>query len=161
MTPPFTASRVVRAASLRIAAPPGVAFPLFGPLEERKWAADWNPTMIYPPSGAPEPGAVFAVAHEGGDSSIWTIVELDPAAYRIAYLRVRPASHVARIDIACFAVDAETTRADVSYTFTGLTERGNSYVDSFSEAHYAEWMRSWERAIDHWLEHGSALSHPS
>lgn len=154
---PQVFSRVARTASLRIAAPPSVAFPLFGPIEEQRWAAGWAPTMIYPATGEIERGAVFTVAHEEGEPSVWTIVELDPAAYRIAYVRVRPASHVARIDIVCAGEDG-VTRADVAYTFTALTEQGNAYVNSFSEARYAEWIRSWEQAIDHLLRYGVQLS---
>lgn len=155
---PFVGRRLVRSGRLRLAAPPGTVFPLFGPIEERRWAEGWAPTMIHPPSGEVELGAVFTVEHDGGAPSVWTIVELDPQRFRISYVRVRPDSHLARIDIACAGADDGATRADVTYTFTGLAEPGNALVDSFTEAHYTEWMRSWELAISQCLSQLATLT---
>jgi hypothetical protein len=151
---PFSAVRVTRTTSIRLAAPPTVVFPLFGPLDEQRWEANWNPTILYPPSGATQRDAVFTAEHHDGTPSFWTIVEFDPDNFRISYVRVHPATHVARIDIACTGDSDETTRADVTYTFTGLTAPGNAYVEAFTEPHYVEWLRSWETAINHYLRHG-------
>jgi hypothetical protein len=150
---PFSAVRVTRTASIRLAAPPDVVFPLFGPLDEQRWEPGWNPTMLYPPSGATQRDAVFTAAHADGTPSFWTIVAFDPADWRIAYVRVHPATHIARIDIDCSGDADGATRANVTYTFTGLSALGNAYVEAFTEAHYAEWLRSWETAINHYLRH--------
>jgi len=155
----FSAVRIVRTASIRLAAPPEIVFPLFGPLEEQRWAADWRPAFLYPPSGQAQRNAVFVADHGDGTPAIWTIVEYAPAAYRIAYLRVHPATHVARIDIGCTADGEGATRADVAYTFTGLSAPGNAYIETFSEEYYAAWLRAWEEAINHYLRHGQAPRH--
>ena len=149
---PFSAVRITRMASIRLAAPPAVVFPLFGPLEEQRWEPSWHPTFLYPPSGATQRDVVFTVEQHDGTPSYWTIVAFDPGDFRIAYVRVHPATHIARIDIGCAADADGATRADVTYTFTGLTTPGNAYVETFTEAHYAEWLRSWEAAINHCLK---------
>jgi hypothetical protein len=146
-------------AAIRLAGPPEVVFPLFGPIEERRWEPSWNPTILYPPSGAPQRDAVFTATHADGTPSFWTIVAYEPADFRISYVRMHPATHIARIDIGCtHAVDA-TTLADVTYTFTGLSAQGNAYVETFTERHYAGWLRSWEASINHYLLHGVASQH--
>ena len=156
---PFNAMRVTRTANIRLDAPPDVVFPLFGPLDERRWEPSWNPTILYPPSGATQRDAVFTATHADGTPSFWTIVLFEPADLRISYVRMHPATHVARIDIACSADAERGTRAQVTYTFTGLSEAGNAYVETFTEPHYAEWLRAWEDAINHYLRHRAALPH--
>jgi hypothetical protein len=155
----FSAARITRTASIRLAAPPEVVFPLFGPLDEQRWEPDWNPTFLYPPTGATQCDAVFTATHADGTPSFWTIVVFEPADLRISYVRMHPATHVARIDIGCAGESDATTRADVTYTFTGLSAAGNAYVETFTEAHYAAWLQSWEAAINHYLRHGAAIPH--
>jgi hypothetical protein len=147
----FNAVRITRTASIGLAAPPEAVFPLFGPLDEQRWEPHWNPTMLYPPSGATQRDAVFTAAHPDGTPTFWTIVAFEPADLRISYLRVHPATHIARIDIGCSGDSDGMTRANVTYTFTGLSVAGNAYVERFSESHYAEWLRSWEAAINSYL----------
>lgn len=148
---PFSAVRVTRTATIRLIAPPDVIFPLFGPIDEQRWEASWHPTMLYPPSGATQRDTVFTAEHSDGTLSFWTIVAFDPAAFRIAYVRLHPATHIARIDIGCAGDAGGTTRAEVTYTFTGVSAPGNAYVETFTEPHYAEWLKAWEAAINRYL----------
>jgi hypothetical protein len=153
----FTAQRVVRSATIELAAPPQTVFPLFEPLGERAWAEGWDPDMLYPASGAAEPGTVFRTQQHGDAPTIWAIVEFAPQQHAIRYLRVAPESHVADISVAC--AGDKRTRATVTYVFTGLSAAGNSYVESFTAEHYEQWMRSWESAINHYIQHGAPAHH--
>jgi hypothetical protein len=153
----FVARRVVRNATIELAASPGQVFPLFEPLGERAWADGWDPQILYPLSGAAEQGAVFSTRQHGDAPTIWAIVEFDPQRYRIRYLRVAPESHVADIRIVCNG--ATHTRASITYVFTGLSAAGNAYVDSFTAGHYQQWIDSWQSAINYYLEHGMLQRH--
>ena len=113
---------------IHLAAPPGRVFPLFEPLGEKAWAADWDPQMLYPADGAAEAGAVFTTGHAPAGESIWTMTVYDPATFHLAYLRVTPGAQVAFIEIQCADADNGTTRATVSYTLTGLSAAGNEPV---------------------------------
>ena len=148
---PFNAVRITRTATIRLEARPEIVFPLFGPLEERRWEPSWNPAFLYPPSGATQRDAVFTATHADGTPSFWTIVAFEPADFCISYVRMHPATHIARIDISCAGGSDATTQAQVTYTFTGLSAHGNAYVETFTEAHYADWLRSWEAAINRYL----------
>ena len=155
----FTAHRITRTAAMCLAAPPSNVFPLLEPIGEKLWAAGWEPEMLYPPTGLTEEGAVFLIGHSDQELSIWTVVRYNPAAFQIAYLRVTPGSDTARIEIACADSYDGTTRADVTYIFTALTERGNDALGKYTEAYFREWIASWETAINHYLRHGSLLQH--
>jgi hypothetical protein len=158
----FAAAHVTRTGTLHLAAPPARCFPLFEPIGEKRWAAGWEPRMLYPASGEATEGSVFITqdaAHPGEPETIWSIVAYDPRRYRIAYVRVTPAVRLGHIDITCVAATAGTTRTHVTYTFTALSDHGNAALAAFTEEHYAEWMKSWEQAINHYLQHGRAMPH--
>jgi hypothetical protein len=155
----FIARRISRVTTIHLVAPPAQAFPLFEPVGEKLWAAEWDPIMIYPATGSTETGAVFTTQEHDGPPAIWTIVQFDPTRFEVTYVRVVPHSHVATIAVRCAGTDAGTTGAEVRYTFTGLTEHGNAYIDTFSEEYYRAWIRHWETAINHYLQHGTVLRH--
>lgn len=152
---PFTARRVERSAAIRLLAPPAAVFPLFEPLGERNWVPGWDPAIVYPASGQAERGAVFLTG-DAAAPAVWTLIEFAPQDWRVAYVRVSPASHVALITVRCADLGDGTTGAEVSYAFTGLSAAGNEYVEQFTPEHYAEWIGGWETAINHYLRHGVA-----
>jgi hypothetical protein len=152
--PAFTALRLVRSATIELAAAPQMVFPLFEPLGERTWAEGWEPEMLYPPSGGAEEGMVFSTRQHSAAPTIWAIVRYEPERHAICYLRVAPDSHVADMRVVCTSSGDDRTHAAITYVFTGLSEAGNAYVATFTEEHYQHWMRSWETAINHYLLHG-------
>ena len=154
---PFKAKRITRTHIIQLSASPSRVFPLFEPIGEKYWAAGWEPDMVYPESGVAEEGAVFTTQHPDEAKTIWVIVKYDPKRFQIEYARITPDSRVAKIDIRCEDNSAGTTQAYVSYTFTALTEQGNTYIDGFTEEHYQKWMASWETAINYYLHHGQTL----
>ena len=156
---PFVAQHFTRTQNIHLSASPDRVFPLFDPIGEKQWAADWEPEIIYPPSGAVEEGMVFTTGSHDEAQVIWTILTFDAVKWRLSYLRVTPDSHVASIDIHCKDHLNETTLASISYTFTALTERGNDYVARFTGEYYQEWMSLWEKAINNCLQHGHPLQH--
>jgi hypothetical protein len=155
----FTASHVERTHAIRLHAGPHEVFPLFDPLGERLWAPGWEPHFLYPQPGKPEAGAVFTTRQDRGQAVIWTIAALDGAGQRIEYLRVTPEEQLARIAIRCAELPDGTTEARVTYSFTALAEAGNAFVLGYTDAHHRERIAGWERAINHYLQHGRPLGH--
>jgi hypothetical protein len=148
----FTARRTTRAATIRLAAPPDLVFPLFTPLGEKLWVEGWDPLIIYPPDGHAENGAVFTTHGHDDSDTVWVMTQFEPDRHQATYVRVSQHSHVATIAVQCVAEGTANTSATLTYTFTGLTAHGNEYVDTFSEQHYHEWLQQWELAINHYLE---------
>ena len=136
-------------------------FPLFGPVEEAKWAEGWSPDVLYSTRpDAAELNAVFATHHPGSADAIWTVAHYDAAAHAISYVRVRPDSHVARIDVACHPHGGGQTQATVTYTFTTLVPDGDAFLAHLTREYYVHHeLPSWERAINHYLATGETLPH--
>lgn len=155
----FRARRAIRTGTVRIAVAPHRAFDLFSPLGEKHWVAGWDPELLHPASGDPEVGAVFATQHHDGLRAVWTIIAMEPSARHIAYVNVTADTYLALIDVRCQADPGGGTCATVTYTYTGLSEHGNRYIESLTEADYRDRMASWEEAIGNYLQYGGAHSH--
>ena len=48
--------------------------------------------------------------------------------------------------------------ARITFTHTSLGERGDAFVDAFTEAAYREFMQLWERRMNHYLTTGMCLA---
>jgi hypothetical protein len=153
------ATHASRSHAIRIAGPPEQVFPLFTPLGEKAWAAEWDPEILYPPDGAPQVGAVFTVPHATGGRAVWTIAAYDPARYQITYVAVVPDERISRIEIQCRPDADGTTQAEVAYTHTALSAAGNAYLATQTDEFHRRRIDSWKAAIDHYLAHGHAVAH--
>lgn len=154
----FQAYQLIQTQTLRLTAPPEQVFPLFTPLGEKHWIASWDPEIIYPADGRPQVGAVFTTTHAGESKTVWTIVSYDPAEFYIAYVRTKPDLRVDRIEVRCEANLDGSTKATVTYMFTGLTEQGNKSIEELKPTHNQQ-VAGWEAAINHYLHHGKAMPH--
>jgi len=154
----FAAHQVTRSHVLHINGQSDDVFGLFDPIGEKKWSAEWDPKMIFPPSQVCQ-GAVFVTRDEEETETIWIITMLDQNSHCIAYTSVTPNFKVSLIEISCERDGVNRTKARVTYIITALSEKGNQYVDSFSEEHYHQWMMDWEKAINHYLESGCPFRH--
>jgi hypothetical protein len=147
--------------TIRLNEAPETVFPLFTPEEEKKWAAGWDFEWVYPPDpdGDVEENFIFKTSahdHHHGEA-IWIIGHYDPDAYQIVYYRLEPGVKIGHIRIECQATEAGQTLATITYTYTGLSKAGHRFIEKFTAAHYQQFIESWERAINHFLETGEAL----
>lgn len=148
MSAEFEPRHIERTASITLNAPPERAFPLFGPVREAEWAADWSPRIVYATSPlADEEGAVFVTSHPGQPDTTWIVVRFDPEAYLVEYARVTPGQSAVRVIIRCEPAAGGRTTAQVTYQITALGEG----VHHFAEKHYSQEMAHWETTINHAL----------
>lgn len=148
----FGAKRVVRTHSILLNAPVEKVFPLFTPLGEKAWVEGWNPQILHPASGEAAEGMVFVTRHIGEPDTIWTISGYQPERFFVRYVRVSPESRLGVVEVSCAAADAGKTKAIVTYEFTALSEKGNEFIDGFTEEHYRQYISEWESAINKWCE---------
>ncbi len=112
--------------------------------------------MLYPSSGMAQEGAVFTTQHDGEPVKIWTIIAYEPEQAHVRYFNVLPGSHTTVVDVRCEGDKTHgeaKTSAQITYTLTALTPAGNAHLDSFTPAHYQDYIASWETAITHYLLH--------
>lgn len=135
--------------------PPDQTFDLFTAEGERRWVAGWDPVFLSD-CGATEPGAVFLTDH-CGEQTIWTVLEADRSAGRLAYSRVSPGHRAGRVEVDLTA-DGAGTRVKVAYDLTSLGADGDEAVRSMDRDGFNRMLGEWERLIRAALDREKATS---
>ena len=83
----FRANRISRTARITLNAPLKTVFPLFGPIEEKKWAHGWDPRIIFPDTNRLEQKMIFKTGQKDKDETdyIWVVSSLIPQDALIEY----------------------------------------------------------------------------
>jgi hypothetical protein len=161
MSSTFTSKRISRTSTITLNAPLREAFPLFGPIREREWAAGWNPEILYSTTGLVDEHMVFKTpSHGHGEPDyIWTVSKYAPDRTLIEYTVSTP-ERLWTITIRCReGIPDRSTEAEITYTYTGLTALGNAINERALQVMYAHDLRDWEEAINHYLATGERLEH--
>lgn len=146
--------RIAGTRTIRLNDAPDKIFPLFGPIREKDWAPGWDPQVIYSDSANAEEHMVFTTqTHHGAeDISVWTITRYQPHDALIEYTVFAP-ERLWRVAIQCHPGDSpRTTRAEITYTFTGLTARGNELNELALSHMFRHDLKDWEVQINRYLE---------
>ena len=148
----FTAEKVTRTAEIVLNGAIAEVFPLFNPVEEPKWAPQFQPRSIYPADQTVQQGMTFKTAGHGDEADlVWRINEYDQAAYHIQYL-VYGTGRYWTITIDCREVDGGKTSARVTYDFLPLEQAGVAVSQASVNAMFANDLTDWEQAINSYLE---------
>jgi hypothetical protein len=153
--------RVVHQFTQTNCAPPEKVFPLLCPVRESEWVPGWDYRLIYSHSGIAENGCIFITPNEDGSETTWVVTDYDPAAFKIAFAWVNPGLVAAQISIWLRANSSNQTAALISYTYTGLSEKGDREVERYDRAWFENKMRHWESAINHYLRIGRKIEAPT
>jgi len=159
--PTFKSQRISKTSVITLNAPLSKVFPLFGPIREKEWAAGWNPQLIYSITGLVEEHMVFRTQshHKHEPDYTWILSRYVPDQAFIEYT-VFTSERLWWITIQCREGSiADTTEAEITYTYTGLTENGNAINARALEAMYHQDLKDWEVAINHYLKTGEQLEH--
>jgi hypothetical protein len=156
----FKADRLSKSATITLNGPIERVYPLFGAIEEKKWADGWDSVVLYPTSGQIEEGMVFTTeGHGHGETTFaWIVSKYQPENHLIEYI-VSTANRYWVITIQCIASSDTQTKAIIKYTFTGMTALGNEINKHAIEKMYARNLKDWEEAINHYLKTGKTLKH--
>ena len=151
--------RVERTSTIRLKGDLSQVFPLFGPLEERKWAEGWKPRVVWPADETVQERMVFAVQHGDNPETMWIVSKYDEQQAVIEYTVYEPES-VHWILIRCRASEAEeSTEAEITYTYVGISEAARFRNKHALDAMYRHDLKDWELMINHYLQTGERLSH--
>jgi hypothetical protein len=155
---PFTADRTSRTATIVLNGSVDIVFPLFEPLEEKKWEDKWDPVILYPVSGRTEEGMVFTTPAQDKHEVVytWIVSKFNPDLRLIEYI-VSTYHRVWIISVGCEALSDIQTRATIRYTYTSLTPLGNTLNKQAIMKMYERDLKDWEEAINHYLKTGLPL----
>jgi len=120
----------------------------FTPEGERAWVNDWNPKPVYPPQAgvAFQTNAVFRV-DQGGERSLWTILDADLQEHTAEYIYVVQGERLSRVRVEVEPLDVKRCRVRVRYVHTAISEKGLQFVASVTEEAFAHKMREWHRMV--------------
>ncbi len=148
----FKAERISRKATIVLNGAIGEVFPLFGAFEERKWALDWAPELIYPSEEVIEEGTTFKTKGRGSEPDfLWRVSCFEQAKYLIQYL-VSTENRFWTITVECTEHEqTQQTHATVEYVYIGLNEQGNKQNKEDLERMYKYNLKDWAGAINDYL----------
>ena len=155
----FQAKRISRQYKQINAGEPDEVFPLLCPVREADWLPDFKSDVIFSSTGISEEGAIFQTTQDDGVSIPWIITRYEPNTL-IEMMYIVPNIRVVRINIQLTLdrSNKQHTETTITYTQTGLTEKGNTEVNKFTEERFHKQMEYWEKAINFYLEHGMIIS---
>jgi hypothetical protein len=140
-----------------INAPPNKVFPLLCPVREAEWLDGWKYELIYSESGFAEEGCVFSTPYEGEEDTIWIITKHDKENNEIEFVRYTYDSRTCVLRIALRSKDNHCSSVDITYTYTGISQRGNDFIDNFTEDKFLDAVKFWEKSMNYFLETGNRL----
>jgi len=153
----FTSKRITKSTSFIINETIDKVFPLYGAFEERKWIPTWKPILIYPDKEIIEEGTTFKLdvsGHRHGSESeyLWIVTKYEPKNYLIQYL-VSTENRFWTITVECNAIKNNSkTKTTVTYSFTGLNDKGNKINQESLERMYKNNLQDWAEAINTYFE---------
>ena len=135
-------------------------FPLFSPLEEKKWENGWNPDFLYPPKGEFVENLVFKTKSSNNSEKEFNwITSYLNTKDRLVIYTVFTVNRVWTIKVRCEDMGKNKTEAEIKYTFTSLNEKGIAINRESLEKMYKEKLKDWETAINHFLTTGKSFNH--
>ena len=147
----FESQRISKTSIITLNAPLREVFPLFGPIREREWTADWNPQLIFSITDLVEEHMVFRTQSPQGHEPdfTWIISRYGLDESFIEYTVFAP-ERLCWITIQCREdITENITEAEITYTYTGLTEHGNAINARALDAMYHQDLKDWEVSINH------------
>ncbi len=146
-----------RSYTQNLQAPPTEVFPLLCPVGEEKWVPGWDPRLVISDSGVAEKDCVF-ITPGSPAAAIWVVTGYNPTDFSLEMYKITPDHTVGRLDISLTASGSSATRAEVTYTYTSLGGAGDTFLEEFTEAWYVDFMKNWERALNHYLSTGCKIT---
>ncbi|MEZ4885659.1 MAG: hypothetical protein R3E32_13080 [Chitinophagales bacterium] len=156
----FIPNRITQTETIYLHALPDIVFPLFGPFEEKKWAHNWNPEMVYCETGDLEENMVFKTYSFKNVKTtfLWIVSYLNLESKQVVYT-VSSKNRVWTIHVHCKVMETDPTKtaAEVTYTYIGLNKKGNKRGQKALDAKYQYKLKDWEESINYYLETGERL----
>jgi hypothetical protein len=149
-------NRVSRSFTQHLSGPPPAVFELLCPVRETEWVNDWRPKLVLTDSGHAEPGCIFVTPGIPEDA-LWLMTDYDPGAFRLEIVKMIPGVVVGRITVSLSADDDDGCAADITYTYTSISDHGDRALQEFTDQHFKGFMEIWEKELNHFLKTGSRL----
>jgi hypothetical protein len=154
----FTAVRISKSATIVLDGMIDTVFPLFTPVQEKVWAEGWEPEIQYSQTEA-EVDMIFCTAPRFADEEryTWILSLYNIEAHELKYT-VLTSERLWFITIRCEPFLNNKTKATITYTYTGLSQKGNDYNQLALQKMFAYDLNDWAEAINYYLKNGRKLT---
>jgi len=149
---------ISRAAMIQLNDTMHKVFPLFGPIEEKRWAKGWNPTEILPDGAVFEENMRFKTRSDNPHEAwfYWELLRLSNETNEIQY-SVKTPNRNWIIKIKCSETGTGSTQAGITYSYKAFNALGSKLNHRALSSMFKEDLKDWERAINHYLITGQSL----
>ncbi len=153
----FRSSRTIKRYKQKLNAPSNKVFPLLCPTMEYKWIQPWKCEMLFSQTGYAEDNCVFRTNFPSDlEPETWIVSQYEKDK-TIQFIRFNN-SIVIRYNIYLINNEDFTTDAIFEQIITGLNEKGNDYVEAYSDELYVEEISTLGKLLNYYLEKGEMLN---
>ena len=133
--------------------PQEILFPLFTPEGERLWVPGWEYENIMGTTRLHDDYVFLTKSHDhAATGAIWIVKHYDPRACRVQYYKIEPGEKVGIVSVSCDRLNQTASRVEVTYTYFGLSESGNTFIDNFTRADYEDFISEWKILLEAYFE---------
>ena len=141
-------SSVKHSEKFRIDQPIETLFPLFSAEGEKLWVPGWDYENIMGSNDLHEDYIFLTKNHDHASTdAIWLVKRYDPESFLVQFYKVEPEDKVGVITVQCIQIDKRLTEVEVTYEYTGLSEKGDEFVDGFTSTQYKEFIGEWNSLL--------------
>lgn len=146
-------SSVKHSEKFRIEQPADVLFPLFSAEGEKLWVPGWDYENIMGSTDLHEDYIFITRTHDhAATEAIWLVKRYDPESYLVQFYKVEPEDKVGVITVQCGPIEESITEVEVTYAYTGLSDKGNEFVEGFTAARYKEFIGEWNSLLSTYFQ---------
>jgi hypothetical protein len=141
-------SSVKHSKKFSINQPIEILFPLFSAEGEKLWVPGWDYENIMGSTDLHEDYIFLTKTHDHASTdAIWLVKRYDPESCFVQFYKVEPEDKIGVITVQCIELEKCFTEVEVTYEYTGLSDKGNEFIDGFTSAHYKEFINEWESLL--------------
>lgn len=136
-----------------ISQPVEILFPLFSPEGEKLWVPNWDYENVMGTTSLHEDYVFLTKTHDhAANDAIWIVKRYEPEANYVQYYRIEPEEKIGIVTVKCRRLSQNSTKVQVKYTYTGLSERGNRFIEDFTENDYERFIEEWKILLTEYFD---------
>ena len=146
-------STVKHTEKFKINQPVEILFPLFSAEGEKLWVPGWDYENIMGSTDLREDYIFLTKNHDHASTdAIWLVKKHEPESYLVQFYKVEPEDKVGIITVRCTKTTKHATQVEVSYEYTGLSKKGNEFVEGFTSTEYRAFIGEWKSLLNSYFK---------
>ena len=142
-------STISHSQDFTMAQPIEALFPLFSAEGEKLWVPGWDYENIMDKKELHEDYIFLTKTHDhAAAQAIWLVKRYEPARHFVQFYKVEPQEKVGIITVKCTELGSSQTQVTVTYQYTGLSPKGETFIQDFTQEAYASFIGEWKQLLN-------------